>query len=206
MNKIIYYHHKKLIVTCDIPQDKNTNYKILNAEKNPEKAEMLIDNFLSSEAGNDLLFLYSDLKSGLQQLKKHFHYIEAAGGLIKNKETFLFIKRLNKWDLPKGKIEKSEKPEEAAVRECEEEVGIKELSLKKELMPSYHIYPYKNSYALKKTFWFLMKSDFEGKLIPQTDEDIEAALWLSKNDITTVVLKNTYPAIIDVLKNGGAID
>ena len=51
--------------------------------------------------------------------------IEAAGGLVKNENgDYLFIYRNDKWDLPKGKIEKDEKTKVAAVREVEEECGI----------------------------------------------------------------------------------
>ena len=50
--------------------------------------------------------------------------IEAAGGVVKNPaDELLFILRLGKWDLPKGKIEKGEKIKEAALREVEEECG-----------------------------------------------------------------------------------
>ena len=39
-----------------------------------------------------------------------FPLVQAAGGLVENKnKQFLFICRNNKWDLPKGKIEKKKK-------------------------------------------------------------------------------------------------
>src|SRR5262245_43144571 len=71
-------------------------------------------------------------KQDLEKLKKaffkHFHLIEAAGGIVQNdKKELLFIHRLGKWDLPKGKIEKKESPETCAVREVEEETGVTNL-------------------------------------------------------------------------------
>ena len=48
--------------------------------------------------------------------------IEAAGCIVKNEEgKILMMKRLGKWDLPKGKIDKGETPIQASLRELEEE-------------------------------------------------------------------------------------
>ena len=44
-----------------------------------------------------------------------------------------------------------------------------------------------------------MKTDFEGDLIPQTEEDIEQAIWVNKEDIPKY-FDNMYSSIIDVLK------
>jgi len=62
---------------------------------------------------------------------------------------YLFLD-LKRWDLPKGKLDMGEGPEAAAIRECEEECGITQLTITKTLEPTYHIYPHKGSYALKK--------------------------------------------------------
>ena len=48
----------------------------------------------------------------------------SAGVVITNGREVLGVKSY-KWDLPKGEIEKGEKPIEAAVRECYEETGLK---------------------------------------------------------------------------------
>jgi ADP-ribose pyrophosphatase YjhB (NUDIX family) len=67
--------------------------------------------------------------------------IEAAGGIVINKdEEILFIYRLGKWDLPKGKLEPNEKLDEAALREVEEETGLKELVLENFVNTTFHIY------------------------------------------------------------------
>lgn len=55
--------------------------------------------------------------------------INLAGGILKdNKGRILLIHRntlkLKQWELPGGKIEKNEKPNEAAIRELKEELGI----------------------------------------------------------------------------------
>ncbi len=48
----------------------------------------------------------------------------SAGVVITNGKVVLGVKSY-KWDLPKGEIEPGEKPIDAAVREVEEETGLK---------------------------------------------------------------------------------
>lgn len=65
-----------------------------------------------------------------EKLQVRCKFILAAGGLVKNTEDqWLLIFRLGKWDLPKGKLENGETPEAAALREVEEECGIKNCQL-----------------------------------------------------------------------------
>lgn len=124
--------------------------------------------------------------------------IEAAGGLIKNsKGDILFIFRNGKWDLPKGKIEKGESPREAAVREVEEECGIKNSSIVQELQTTYHTYKADNDRFLKKNYWFEMFSD-STELTPQASEGITEVKWVSKSGLNEV-LQNTYKSIQQIV-------
>src|SRR5690606_21747075 len=71
------------------------------------------------------LYIHPDMEKVFKTLLQQLEIIKAAGGLVKNGAgEFLFIHRLGKWDLPKGKLENKEKMREAAVREVEEECGI----------------------------------------------------------------------------------
>ena len=77
---------------------------------------------------------HTDLEKLKETFFKNFIIIEASGGIVQNeKKEILFINRLGKWDLPKGKIEPGEKEEESAVREVNEETGVKDLHLKKKI-------------------------------------------------------------------------
>ena len=59
---------------------------------------------------------------------RNFITIYAAGGIVyNNSQQILMIFRNNFWDLPKGKLELNEKIEDCAIREVEEETGVKEL-------------------------------------------------------------------------------
>jgi 8-oxo-dGTP pyrophosphatase MutT (NUDIX family) len=134
--------------------------------------------------------------------KEVYHIIEAAGGLVFNAEgKVLAIFRKGHWDLPKGKIDKGESPEEAAVREVQEETGLFQLSLGEKICDTYHTYadPYKNGRrVLKKSHWYRMQT-IEEKLIPQTEEDIELATWLSIEEMREK--KPIFENILEVLNH-----
>ncbi len=131
---------------------------------------------------------------------EQFYLTEAAGGLVFNElNELLLIERLGVWDLPKGKLEKNETPENAAVREVEEECGINNLILKNLVCKSYHTYILKNNKILKRTYWYEMKTNYSGQLTPQTEESITKVEW--KNfDKTMIDTLNTYESIKEVLR------
>ena len=143
--------------------------------------------------------LCKDAKIFKNAVAKSVTLIEAAGGLVKNETAgFLFIYRNDKWDLPKGKIEKGEGVKEAAVREVEEECGIKVSKLEHKICKTYHVYIYKGEVVLKKTHWFNMRCKGNEKLKPQKEEGITDVRWFSKSYISTIEA-NTFPSIMDVL-------
>jgi 8-oxo-dGTP pyrophosphatase MutT (NUDIX family) len=130
---------------------------------------------------------------------KHFTVIEAAGGIVQNsKKEILFIYRLDKWDLPKGKIEKGEKADTCALREVEEETGVTKLTLKEKIGKTYHTYDPFGKHFLKIIHWYYITCPAAQQLIPQTEEDIIAIEWVPVKNIKTP-LKNTYPSIKDIL-------
>lgn len=130
---------------------------------------------------------------------KHFTVIEAAGGIVQNQlKEILFIYRKDKWDLPKGKIEKGESLELAAQREIEEETGVKGLTLKKKIHTTYHIYKEFGKDILKISHWFYFLSDSTQTLIPQTEEDITEVKWIATKDIKTP-MANSYETIKELM-------
>ncbi len=128
-------------------------------------------------------------------LRKKLPVVEAAGGLVyNNKREILFIYRNGKWDIPKGRIEKKESHQEAAVREVEEETGITGLEVKKFLTTTYHVFKRNGKFKLKVTYWFEMYSEFDGEFIPQIDEGILKVKW--KNfEKTQKALRDSYENI-----------
>lgn len=145
------------------------------------------------------VLLHDDFQALKKSFFKHFTLIEAAGGIVENEnKELLFIYRLEKWDLPKGKLDTGEKLEDCAVREVEEETGIKHISLKNELGQTYHTYNAYGKHFLKTTHWYLMNCKGKQHLVPQTEEDITSIQWVSLSGIEEI-MKNTYPSIKDVL-------
>lgn len=141
-----------------------------------------------------MVLISDNLKKDWANFTQNFEVIVAAGGLVLNKKKeVLFIYRNDRWDLPKGKVEKDENIATAAIREVEEECGISNLELKRKITTTYHTYNL-NGLKLKETHWFLMTSSFKGNLKPQLEEGITAVLF-KNNMLAKIALQNTYKNI-----------
>lgn len=129
-----------------------------------------------------------------------FTYIEASGGAVKNeKGNLLMIYRNRHWDLPKGKMEKGESPAITAIREVEEECGVKNLKIVKHLPTTRHIF-FLNNESIKCTYWYEMICKNSAKPKPQAEEGITEAKWMSKEDVKKIANK-IYPSLKDVLSD-----
>ena len=127
-------------------------------------------------------------------IKEIFHFAPAAGGLVLINKSIAAIERNGRVDLPKGHIEKNEPADIAAMREVNEETAISNLSIIKQLPASHHCYLLNGQWTLKKTSWFLMKSDDEFMPKPQEEEGISKVFLLNKDNVN-YFLENTYPSI-----------
>ena len=139
------------------------------------------------------IYLYNATQDKLwKKLLKIFSLVEAAGGLVEHQSgKFLFIYRNDKWDLPKGRVEEKEILIDGAVREVMEETGVKDLIVKKNLNHTYHLFSRNGKYKLKKTYWYLMTTSYDGILQPQFDEGIVKAEWKTKEEIPHL-MENAY--------------
>jgi len=190
------FHLNKAFLLSDSPCEKIKNIKISNIND----LCLALREWQEEDEPVDLCFYGTDPEVMMGYLKEFYTYVEAAGGVVKNPGgEHLFIERFGIWDLPKGKIEKNETPREAAIREVEEETGIEHLKIVKSIANSWHIYPWKEKTVLKKTYWFLMESDFNGTLIPQTKEDITEARWLKHGDAVKA-LQSSYRSLRETLQ------
>ena len=128
-----------------------------------------------------------------------FVYIEAAGGVVWNSQKeLLMIFRNQYWDLPKGKIEKGETPEQSALREVEEECGVGKLEILHPLPNVHHLYVQKGKEFLKRTYWFEMNCKDTSAPSPQQEEGITEVRWMSKNEAKKVADK-IYPSLRELL-------
>lgn len=184
------------------------NEKKLSVSKYPENVEKKLpyDGISTIEIAIDLLQNTSCTEINIfgestDQIWKDFttllKVVEAAGGIVGNKNNeILFIKRLGKWDLPKGKIEKGESLQQAALREVEEETGLQELILEDYINSTFHIYSERNgTRILKTTHWFKMSYTGTKAAIPQLEEGITEVDWKNNKKIKDEVYPATFKNI-----------
>lgn len=198
MIKIFY--NDRILAFCEDASSDIQSAKILHFDDNTESAIKL---FLNSSNGYNLVILGASDDAALCLLKKVFTVIEAGGGRVVDKQgRMLFIFRSGRWDLPKGWLEKCETLDQCAVREVCEECGLNAADIVNEgkLITTYHIYPFKDGFALKVTHWYRMKYTGTGTTKPQTEEDITEVKWVSESEMEEVK-RNTYGNIRMVLES-----
>ena len=182
----IFYKEKPIIIS-----DKKSDLKN-SLIIDPELVENLdLLKLLTKKKINSIGVFSNEFELIINIFKKKFPEIIAAGGkVINNKSEILFIYRNKKWDLPKGKAEKNENISETALREVEEETGIKNLSIIKPLDKTYHIFKRGGKNYIKTTYWFEMKSDFSGKFKPQKKEGITRVEWIGIENLSSILQKS----------------
>lgn len=151
------------------------------------------------------IYFHKDLETLKKAFFKKFTPVLAAGGFVLNeKGEVLMMFRRGKWDLPKGKQDKKESPEACAVRETEEETGLKNIKLISPLITTWHTYHEGSRFILKETKWFIMKTPGGQSLIPQTEEGITKLEWVKKSEIKKY-LPDSFSSVEDVLKAGFSV-
>lgn len=144
----------------------------------------------------DMVYLvHKNEKKLLKKFLKKAPNVIAGGGKVYNADgKVLFIFRNGKWDLPKGKAEPGETIEQTAIREVEEETGVEGLEIVKPLETTYHVFKRRGRYRIKITYWFEMKTTFDGTLYPQEKEGITKVKWLGNKKIKKA-MENSYANI-----------
>jgi 8-oxo-dGTP pyrophosphatase MutT (NUDIX family) len=185
------------ICFADDAKNATNNSSIIS---NPNKEELINSIVLLERRRANEIWIVGDVKSNWENFNSAYHLIEAAGGLVSNSEgLWLFIHRNGKWDLPKGKLESFEQPEEAGTREVSEECGICEPDLEKELVRTYHTYSQHGQRVLKRTYWYLMNYKGNEEPKPQKEEGIDEVIWVEKDEIPRL-LEDCFPSIIRVVE------
>lgn len=181
-------------------EDYNSN-ELLFCESSASDGLDALKKVISDFSGStvSLNYICKDPQLSFEQYFKEFDKIEAAGGIVKRKSSFLFIKRNGLWDIPKGKIDEGETPEIAAVREIEEECGVCNAQIEKFICNTYHTYTYKGCPTIKKTYWYALSYNGPKVEKPQIEEGITKVKWMKQHKITKVI-DNTFLSIIDVIE------
>jgi len=181
----IFYLDKPIVIT-DVKSDNKNVHNIKFKDFNLKKA---LKN-LSKKNISSIRIIGKDKEKLLKKFLKLLPKIIAAGGKVLNqKGEILFIFRNNKWDLPKGKAEYNESIADTAIREVKEETGVTKLVITKPLEITYHIFKKNNTFRLKVTYWFEMKSMADNQLTPQVEEGITRAEWINNSEIDKIKKK-----------------
>lgn len=197
----VFVNHRVIFFADDfekIPDLKETELQLTYDGRST--MELTVDVFLKNSSLKQLAIIHSDVEELFEEFSGLYKKVLAAGGLVtrNSDKAVLMIFRNGKWDIPKGKLEENEKLEECALREVEEECGIKNIKLNKPLSPTWHMYEMNGETVLKETHWYEMSWDEGGQLKPQKEEGIEKVEWM-KNDELKKARDSTYASLKDML-------
>ena len=149
------------------------------------------------------IFIHTNLEELKKAFFRKFDLIRAAGGIVLNeKKQLLFQFRRGKWDLPKGKLDEGETLEQCAIRETEEETGLKGVEVGSPIVVTYHSYDESGKHIIKETHWYHLSVKGEQHLEPQFEEQITELRWVDPKDLSEVT-SNTFQNIMQVLRTAG---
>ena len=194
------FHEKKALVFPKI-EGNALNFDATLQESDRYDAELLRDFFpewLDDCDPGDTFIHEVGENAVAAALKETFRMAPAAGGVVVADGKIVTITRNGIPDLPKGHIEKGENPEQAALREVEEETGIDKLHIVKELPSTWHCYQLGEEWRLKRTYWYLMESEEAIQAKPQTEEGISEVKLIGAEGIDSF-LKETFRSISEIL-------
>lgn len=204
-NYKIFVNQKPLILTADEEQyfaapPENIKSYIYCKMKVADDLQRVLQICENDEKLQLALVYHPNLETLKETFESLFTTISAAGGVVINaSDEVLVIFRKGKWDLPKGKADKGETAEQTALREVEEETGLSDLTITKNIGSTYHTYQEKGEKMLKVTTWFEMKSSNIQPLVPQVEEKITEVKWIQRNELKPII-DATYPALAELLE------
>jgi len=195
----VFINDKALILMSSEEVFTREKSRILNHYNGPKSLSDAIASLRNLDTSY-LVLIADNLEAMWGDFQSRYFLIDAAGGLLLNSNgESLWIKRNGKWDLPKGKVEKDEPLDLAAVREVKEECGVVNVICGHHLGYSYHCYKFDGVEVLKTTCWFRMTVLSKQNLKPQLEEGITEVSWVKKENIESYI-SSTYTSIAELLK------
>ncbi len=196
----VFFNDRTIYLNDTLPDMSSVGKDYVCAFENITDLKPQVKQFLDPSKTGNLHIFHDDLEALFRTFSQCFKNISAAGGLVTNSGgELLVIYRRGKWDLPKGKVEGNETIQETALREVEEECGLKGIEIKEFLRSTYHVYAGNDQHFLKKTDWYHMFYGGKAKPTPLVTEDISEVRWIKATDLEEI-FANTYPSIIEVIR------
>lgn len=195
----IFFDHRSIVI-CSKTDNYSTDYSTVTLTNGDNSDLAHIPTLFDESPKITTLYIpVDDPDAAYQRFASHFTRINAAGGLVENPDgEYLFIFRNGVWDLPKGKQEDGEDIALTAIREVEEECGVRNIKLGEQICITRHTYHRDGKFYLKDTYWYKMSDPVKEELKPQLEEDITSAVWVGKGKVDEC-MKNTYPSIREVI-------
>ena len=151
--------------------------------------------------------------------KKNLPLRLGVGAIVLNKQNKVFVGKrkdnpVNKWQMPQGGVNDGEKLIDAMKRELEEETGIKNIKILKEVngwseyeLPDYLLGKvWRGKYRGQKQKWFVVRflgNDSEINLKTNKPEFIEWQ-WLNIENLTEVIVhfkRKVYEKLLPEIKS-----
>lgn len=199
----VFLNDREIVIAQPADQIMFPQFEVTENIQTADEVKNWFSKFINETKTNALIIQDNPDEFMTAVFSQAFTWIEAAGGVVRRNNQFLFIFRNGKWDLPKGKLDVGENHEEAAIREVEEECGIQGHLIVKSLPPTWHIYQstWKGSageWILKKTHWFDMEYIGTQNGTPETGENISEIRWFEKGEFG-LILRNTYSNLKSII-------
>ena len=191
MDRTVYFADKAVIFTASAPSGE---WYSVPADPDGGISRAKILNFLESH--NFVAVVSATPETTFAAFAAQFAWVEAGGGVVvDDRGRWLLIHRNGRWDLPKGHLEAGESIETCAVREVEEETGVRS-EVVRPLCATLHAYwfPKTSRWELKQTRWFELRAVGASALQPQTEEGIESVVWCTPAEAAEHV-REAFPTI-----------
>jgi ADP-ribose pyrophosphatase YjhB (NUDIX family) len=194
----VYIEGRPLVIAEAVPDPVPEQWVVLRIDV-PEEVDRAVAVFIATPAMHGMVLHGLPVSALWSRFRHGYEPVQAAGGAVTDEHgRLLVIRRLGKWDLPKGKVDTGEGIPEAALREVTEECGLQHLRIVGELPCTWHTYERKGRQHLKRTDWYLMRASSGETLTPQLEEDIQEVRWMRAEELPTMKA-DTYPSLMPVV-------
>ncbi|MFO7618595.1 MAG: NUDIX domain-containing protein [Thermoplasmata archaeon] len=132
--------------------------------------------------------------------------VTSAGGVILNKMGLVLILRRKTegtWVLPKGRVEPGESLRQTALREVEEETGLKDMRIMREIgLVRYVFFWRPDNVNYKKTVhYFLMRLESDGEPEMKLEPDFAEHNWISIDEASKILTFDNDRRIVRAIGN-----